>query len=70
MFAIFRKRSRKLSADLDALTTQAARLVERASAHIHGARQVIGICLEEIEEAQRVIHTVLDLHRRLRDDEE
>ena len=58
MFAIFRKRAGKLSADLEALKNQAAVIVQRAEAHISGARQVINILSQEINEAQGVIDAI------------
>jgi len=48
MFAIFRKRASKLSADLEALQDYAAGIIQRAEAHISGARQVINILSQEI----------------------
>jgi exonuclease VII small subunit len=58
MFAIFRKRSGKLSAELEALKAKAADLVQRAEAHINGARQVINILSQEVDEAQKVSDTL------------
>jgi hypothetical protein len=58
MFAIFRKRAGKLSADLKALQKYAAGIVQWAEAHISGARQVINILSQEIDEAQKVIDSI------------
>ena len=58
MFAIFRKRAGKLSDNLEALKNQAAGIVRRAEAHISGARHVINILSQEIDEAQKVIDTI------------
>jgi hypothetical protein len=58
MFAIFRKRAGKFSAELEALQKQAEAIVQRAEAHISGARQVINILSQEIDQAQKVIEAV------------
>ena len=59
MFAIFRKRSSKLRSDLQKLHKQADAIIERADAHITEAYEVIVVLEQEIEDAQRVIDTLV-----------
>ena len=66
MFGIFRKRAGKLSADLEALEKQAARLVVRAEAHINSAKRVMNILADQVDEAEAVIELVRGLPQTLK----
>ena len=58
MFTIFRKHSRKLSAELEELKAKTAGIVLRAAAPIEEAHMVIETLHREIDEAQFVIETI------------
>ena len=58
MFAIFKKRARKMLVELGELRRKEIALAKRAQAHIEESYQVIETLYQEIDDAQLVVELV------------